>query len=362
MDVRRLSMVLGLAIGLLLAGAATALACNEPKLALDKDEAVAGETVPFSIVGVDEGAGYTVTVAGVRRAGGTASGDGSVRGSFAMPDLGSSPKTVSVEAVVQHSEGPEPGTWRSPATIRYVVPPPVARDAAPSSEPAGAPAPTHTANGSAPASQSAPASRPSGTPPPAGTQQPAAGSRPVTRRGSITTTAGARTSTAAKARTRRADAPARTRPDRAGRATTRSRATGGETSRATEPSSARTPATVSVAGRPLRREAAGSGGERARPPLRTATRAPTADRSEPQWILIVAGVALLGVALVLVAHRRRGGADHDSDVPLRRMATAATSTEATLQVEAALQEMIAEHRAQELLETKADDVTLTGTD
>ncbi|MDP8909147.1 MAG: hypothetical protein M3N47_08535 [Chloroflexota bacterium] len=68
-------------------------------------------------------------------------------------------------------------------------------------------------------------------------------------------------------------------------------------------------------------------------------------------------MALLGVALVVLGKRRRREHGDESDVPAPRVATG-ESRFATSDVEAALQDLIAEHRAQELLATDTDGVKL----
>ena len=97
----------------------------------------------------------------------------------------------------------------------------------------------------------------------------------------------------------------------------------------------------------------------ARPP--DAAVAATADRSGPSTALIAGSAALLGVALALLAHRRRrqDGGERSGARPLATPTpTPSDSRSATPQVEAALQELIAEQRAKELLERESDEVTL----
>jgi hypothetical protein len=117
--------VSGFLVGLAFIGfAAAATACLEPQGYLGKSSAGPGEPVPFDITGTDPGAGYSVTAAGQVVASGTDADGGpgeGTSGSFTMPDLGDSPRTVDVMFNVEH-ESPVP--WQSPETIQYVPPAP----------------------------------------------------------------------------------------------------------------------------------------------------------------------------------------------------------------------------------------------
>jgi hypothetical protein len=109
---------------LLLCGATGASACNEPSLALGKTNAAPGENVPYSIANADEGAQFTLSVAGRQVASGTAGPDFS--SSFTMPDLGSS-QTAHAELVVSH-EGTQ---WFSSKALAFEAPPAQPQPSAP---------------------------------------------------------------------------------------------------------------------------------------------------------------------------------------------------------------------------------------
>ena len=128
------ALTLGLAIG-----AATAAACTEPNLVLGRSQAGAGDNVPYSVSGTDQGASYTLDVNGT----GVGSGidntaDPGTSGSFTMPDLGDSPQTVYVRLVTTH-EGNE---WPSEKSIEYTVPEPVTAPSSSGAAPSASAAPT----------------------------------------------------------------------------------------------------------------------------------------------------------------------------------------------------------------------------
>lgn len=127
----RLGLILLTVVSLLGMGAGAAWACNEPRLDPSPDTAGPNDPVGFTITGTDPGAAYTVTIEGQTVASGT---DGTqaagTTGSFTMPDLGSESRTVYLEAVVQH----DGSQWKPPATMQYQAvptPPPDDSDQGP---------------------------------------------------------------------------------------------------------------------------------------------------------------------------------------------------------------------------------------
>ena len=122
-----------LVVALLAVSASSALACNEPSLGSVTPSARAGEPVSFSAVHLDPGASYALVLAGRTVASGTA-GEGTIGGSFAMPNLGPA-GVYYLELHVAH----DGGTWVSSREIQFVAPAPAApapkpRAAAPSKQ------------------------------------------------------------------------------------------------------------------------------------------------------------------------------------------------------------------------------------
>ena len=186
------STVLAGALLALLLAPSLAGACNEPKIGLAKAAAGSGDTVRYTITNAAKGATYTLSVEGHDLGGGTSTSVDGHSGSFTMPDLGS-PRRVSVELVVTHpdeaaeSEPTESGPARhvtSPEpdyeSIDFTVPTPATAQA-----PAAAAAPRDSspAQASEQAAPSATASAPApaggarvADPRPASTERARAGS------------------------------------------------------------------------------------------------------------------------------------------------------------------------------------------
>ena len=144
MNVRAVASVLAAVAVLPLLLAGTAYACNDPELDLVDREAKAGDTVHFSIINTKPGAEYTIEIVGHGQiASGTDTTDAEgVSGSFTMPDLGDSAKTVSVKMVASHfgahgGEYKSEGPWPNEESMTYAVPAPPASEPAPA-EPAPA--------------------------------------------------------------------------------------------------------------------------------------------------------------------------------------------------------------------------------
>lgn len=115
---RRLGLVATLVFAI---WAPAALACNDPSLGAVTPSARAGESVSLSAVHLDPGASYSVLIDGREVAQGVAGDSGTISGSFTMPDLGRA-GTYSVELHVAHDDG----TWISSRPVSFVVPDPVA--------------------------------------------------------------------------------------------------------------------------------------------------------------------------------------------------------------------------------------------
>lgn len=142
--------------------AEAAWACNDPFVSVSPSVVRPGDTIQWTIGNAEPRARYSVTVAG-RPAGSGEVGASEPRGTYVIPDLGSSPRTIHVymththdEASPTHEEGsyrPEPDSY----ALQY--------------EPAVAPAPHQ------PAPPAAPPSEPGATPGkvrPQATEEPAA--------------------------------------------------------------------------------------------------------------------------------------------------------------------------------------------
>ena len=97
--------------------APTALACNAPSLGAVTPSARAGDSVSFSAVHLDPEASYSVLIEGRDVAQGVAGDSGTISGTFTMPDLGRA-GTYSVELQVAHDDG----TWISSRPVSFVVP------------------------------------------------------------------------------------------------------------------------------------------------------------------------------------------------------------------------------------------------
>ena len=81
----------------------TAQACNEPYITASPSSAGPGDTITWTIANVEPRAAYTVRVAG-RLAADDVAGASAPTGTYQIPDLGSSPREISVEMTVTHAE------------------------------------------------------------------------------------------------------------------------------------------------------------------------------------------------------------------------------------------------------------------
>jgi hypothetical protein len=156
----RTSLRIGVATGAVLltlgAAADAARACNLPKIAVSPPSAGPGEPVTWKIGDIEPRATYTVTVAGQSVAEGQ-TGASPPSGSFSMPDLGSTPRSVFVEMEVRHTEASpthEEGNngWRNSDTVIYQPPspPPHAPPQEPPGSAPGTPAPADDLSGALP--------------------------------------------------------------------------------------------------------------------------------------------------------------------------------------------------------------------
>lgn len=296
------------ALVVLTAGAPAAHACNEPGLGGLPPTVGPGSPnpgpVPFSIANTDPGATYTLQVAGRTVASGTDLDGGGVAGTFTMPDLGSD-QAVAVEAFVSH----EGSSWPSSKAIQF-------RAAVPAQ---GGPGPTATtpgkqSKGAQPDEQFGRAGRQntegsggasahgqSAVP----SHQPTPASGPT----AAVSQAGAPTADAARAGSE-ADASFRGREGLAAMA--RGDAPGAAVRTESAAGGAQVPAVVIAA----------------------------------LVLMLIAGLGGLGVRLV----RGRAGGP-----PQRRDAAEAVALPAAAEIEAELQEMIAEHRARQLVGERVGD-------
>jgi hypothetical protein len=164
-------------------GAATASACNEPTLSLGKTQASGGETVPFTIGGTEEGANYTLAIRGQTVASGAdTTPESGLSGSFSMPAHGGTQTVVYVDMTADHAA--DGGRWTHTRSITYVPPSGGSADMAP--PPAQSPAPPSAESPASPPSAEAPASPPSAQAPasPPSAQPPASPPSAETGRGS----------------------------------------------------------------------------------------------------------------------------------------------------------------------------------
>ena len=94
----------GVFLTLLLTGASAAYACNAPTIGVNPDEAEAGAGVHFTIDNTQPGAEYTVWLDGKEIAEGVdTTPESGVEGEFLMPDLGPQPREdVKVASLVEH--------------------------------------------------------------------------------------------------------------------------------------------------------------------------------------------------------------------------------------------------------------------
>lgn len=161
---------LGAALAISALSAGHAWACAEPKLATGGTFGP-GDTVGYSISGIEPGASYTLTAPdGSVLDSGTASG--SVSGSFTMPDLGSEATTMNVHMEADHNatgtSHPDGGArYTSDATVGYeppAPPPPPPGDDPPVEQPTPAGESSGVESGSKEVAGEPEAGRPATTP------------------------------------------------------------------------------------------------------------------------------------------------------------------------------------------------------
>ncbi len=121
LTLRKAGLTAVVAAVLLTAGAQAAYACNQPSLAGVSGSARAGEEVDFSIKDMDRGADYEVSVGGDEVDVDVDEVGNGVMGTFTMPDLGGSSRTVHVEIEVNHENTTlhEDGNWTDSEEIEY---------------------------------------------------------------------------------------------------------------------------------------------------------------------------------------------------------------------------------------------------
>jgi hypothetical protein len=125
-----LGLLLGVACSLV--GAASASACAIANLWLP-DSAGPGDTVPYSISGIEPTASYSFTIAGQTVSGTNTSSNPAVDGTFTMPDLGSQAQTLTAYGQCTCPDGSDqPGLIRS---MQYLPPPPPPPPPATTSDP-----------------------------------------------------------------------------------------------------------------------------------------------------------------------------------------------------------------------------------
>src|SRR5262249_29462952 len=114
--------VLGLVLGVIcpLLGAASASACQIANLVLDPRPGP-GDTVSYSISGIEPNATYGFTIAGTNVSGTNTTANNGVSGTFTMPDLGSQPQTLTADGQCSCPDGPPAGLV---AHMQYVPPAP----------------------------------------------------------------------------------------------------------------------------------------------------------------------------------------------------------------------------------------------
>jgi hypothetical protein len=132
----RVGLTLSVVYSVLGITASLASACLEPQLYVSPSTAEAGDPVSFTITGTELDATYTVTVEGISVAGGTDTDQSEgTSGSFAMPNLGPQSRTVYARMVTQH----DGSTWPDEVALQYQVPasspPPPAGEESPPEQP-----------------------------------------------------------------------------------------------------------------------------------------------------------------------------------------------------------------------------------
>jgi hypothetical protein len=118
----RLRLAFLIAVASSLVFVASASACQITNLVLDQS-AGPGDTVSYSISGIEPGASYSFTIAGLTVSGTNTSGNGGVGGTFTMPDLGSQQQTLTAYGQCSCPDGPPPGLV---ASMQYLPAPPAA--------------------------------------------------------------------------------------------------------------------------------------------------------------------------------------------------------------------------------------------
>lgn len=319
----------------------SASACNEPRISFSPHEAGPGETVGYAISDTEAGAEYVVKVGGTRVAEGTDADGGGLRGSFTMPDLGDEPTNTYVEILVAHE-----GTWADSGAMAYR-----GRPAPVTSDPAQ-PGATEPAETPAPVSSSTPAAAP-----PA---RPHAGSDPAAQAPASPGTPGRQLPVRRRDAADAAPARDRSGSEAARRPRARARvAVPVATDRSTASESVRSAARASrqravdepsSTGRPAARPRVVP---RAEPGVRPVLDARAEDRSSslplPLVALLAAG-AVAGLALLVQRRRGQGPAPQATFSP----PLPEGGSPADLELEAGLQEIVAEGRARELLEQGSD--------
>ena len=164
----RLAVITGAAMLALAGGAEVARACNEPYISASPSTAGPGDTIRWTIANVEPRASYTVRVAGRPAADGVA-GASAPSGTYVIPDLGSSPRTVFIEFTVVHDESstthPE-GSYNgsgNPDSVEYRPATAAPQEAPQDTRPATpAPADPGGASGTADPAEKDPAGKPVG--------------------------------------------------------------------------------------------------------------------------------------------------------------------------------------------------------
>ena len=156
----RVPLAILIAVASCLAFAALASACSITNLVLDKS-AGPGDTVSYSISGIEPNSTYSFTIGG-QTVSGTNDGSPGASGTFTMPDLGSQQQTLTAQGSCSCPDSSDnPGLS---ASMQYLPPPPAASSGSPQ-ESDSAPAPAVAAHGSqqpkTPAKKQVPAASPS---------------------------------------------------------------------------------------------------------------------------------------------------------------------------------------------------------
>jgi hypothetical protein len=322
----RAGLVASVVAAVAMTGASNAWACNEPAIHIADTSAGPGDTVRFTLSDTQPGATYTVWVEGrVVATGEDTTAAQGYRGTFTMPDLGGSTRSVYVKGEIRHmdesAEHVFDGPWTTEPQFQFTRPASPGA-APPAREPVHAPAPTE-----APERQRPPVDTEPGTP---------AGSSPSTGTGP----AGPATPGPPSSPVKPADPSGSSRPEM----TAAAKAAAESPSRAI----ARDRASRAAAPAPVRRPEQVEKGDAA--PLTRPDETPTAPSA---FLVAIALIVLAGAASVMLRLLRRGGATPSGDrtptVPpwippdVRREAWARD-----VLIEAELQELIAEERAREL--------------